>query len=111
MSRYKDKYFKFSMLNKPLNNSIEQKGYDKGYRAGYIAGEAHVIDTTFNMFAYTLTYKTGYSTKRIQQLLHDLYFNIDSYRTGQLNAEDYQAICEELSKKNLTLEEILKDIK
>lgn len=107
-------------MNRAERRRQEQLGVNKAhimeqyrkeaYDAGWHDGLCHEIEITFNMLAYTLTYKTGYSTARIKQLLHDLYFNLDSYRTEHLDANDYQVICKELESKGLTFHEIMKDI-
>ena len=90
--------------------SIFQRYREDAYNQGWHDGMFHELDITFNMLAYTLTYKTGYSTKRIKELLHDLYNNIDSYRTQHLTPEDYDTICNELAEKGMTLSEIMKTI-
>lgn len=92
------------------NEKVLKRCYQQAYDDGYKAGMYNEIEITYNLLAYTLTYKTGYSTKRIKQLLHDLYFNIDSFRTGQLSPNDYDTICAELEKKGLVFGETMKDI-
>jgi hypothetical protein len=83
---------------------------EEAYSQGYMAGMAHEIEVTFNMLAYTLTYKTGYSKARIQELLRTAYLHIDSFRTNQLTPDDYDSICKELEEKGLSLSEIMKTI-
>lgn len=61
--------------------SVMEKYRREAYEAGWHDGMNHELEITFNILSYTLTYKTGYSKKRIKQLLHDLYFNVDSFRT------------------------------
>lgn len=90
--------------------SIYQRYREDAYNQGWHDGMAHELEITFNILAYTLTYKTGYSTKRIKELLHDLYNNVDSFRSGHLTPEDYDTICKELEEKGLTLHEIMKTI-
>ena len=91
--------------------SIYQRYREDAYNAGWFDGMRHEVEITFNMLAYTLSYKTGYSTKRLKELLHALYNNIDSYRTNHLTPEDYDIICKELADKGMTLSEIMKTIK
>ena len=83
---------------------------EEAFSAGYMAGMAHEIEVTFNMLAYTLTYKTGYSKARIKELLRTAYLHIDSFRTNQLTPDDYDEICKELEEKGLSLSEIMKTI-
>ena len=110
MSRYNDINFKYTKTSS-VSNSIEEKGYRKGFKEGYIQGELHVIETTFNLMAYTMNYKLGFGKKRLFELLRAIYLNIDSFRSGQLSKEDYIEIQNELKEKGITLEEILNTIK
>lgn len=72
--------------------SVMQKYRDEAYEQGYKAGQKSVVDITFYMVAYTLTYKTGYSKQRIRELMEAIYNNIDAYRTEHLSPEDYEEI-------------------
>ena len=83
---------------------------EEAFSAGYMAGMAHEIEVTFNMLAYTLTYKTDYPKEKIQELLRTAYLHIDSFRTHQLLPEDYDTICKELEEQNISLSEIMKTI-
>jgi hypothetical protein len=83
---------------------------EEAYSQGYRDGMAHEIEVTFNMLAYTLTYKTGYSKAKIQELLRTAYLHIDSFRTNQLTPDDYDTICKELEGKGISLSAIMKTI-
>jgi len=109
MGRYNNSNFRYTKTSS-VSNSIEEKGYRKGFKEGYVQGELHVIETTFNMMAYTMNYKLGFGKKRLQELLRTCYLNIDSFRTGQLSAEDYLEICKELEEKGITLGNVLETI-
>ena len=50
------------------------------------------------MTAYVINYKLGLGRKRLPQLMNDIMFNIDCFRTGHLAKEDYQIIKEEMKK-------------
>ena len=90
--------------------TIMERYRKEAYDAGWHDGMNHELEITFNILSYTLTYKTGYSKKRIKQLLHDLYFNIEAFRTNHLTPQDYDTICKDLEKDGITLHEILKEI-
>lgn len=72
--------------------SIMQRYGKEAYDSGYAQGARSVIEITFYMVAYTLSYKTGYSKTRIREIVNSIYDNIDAYRTGHLNPEDYDEI-------------------
>lgn len=72
--------------------SIMQQYRKEAYDAGFDAGARSVVEITFYMTCYTLTYKTEYSKEQIQELARAIYNNIDSYRTGQLGPADYDEI-------------------
>lgn len=107
-------------MNRAERRSQERAGVDtrnimeqyrqEAYSQGYMAGMAHEIDVTFNMLAYTMTYKTGYSKAKIKELLRTAYLHIDSFRTHQLLPEDYDAICDELKDEGLSIEKIMETI-
>lgn len=94
-----------------INQSTIMERYRKeAYDAGYMAGMTHEIEVTFSMLAYTLSYKTDFSDEKIKELLRTTYLHIDSFRTHQLEIEDYDTICNELKEKGLSLSEIMKTI-
>lgn len=72
--------------------SVMERYRQEAYDLGYKAGQRDVIDITFYMVAYTLTYKTGYSKQKIGELVQAIYNNIDAYRTEHLTPEDYKEI-------------------
>lgn len=90
--------------------NIMEQYRQEAYSAGYMAGMAHEIEVTFNMLAYTLSYKTDYPKEKIQELLRTAYLHIDSFRTHQLLPEDYDTICKELEEQGTSLTAIMKTI-
>ena len=68
------------------------------YEAGFKSGMKHVVEITFYMVAYTLNYKLGFGRKRLQEIMLNIYNNIDSYRTGHLSTDDYDTIKAEIEK-------------
>jgi len=65
-------------------DEVMQQGIDKGIH--------NTISMVLYMTAYTLNYKLGFGKKRLIRIMTDIYNNIDSYRTGQLDPNDYKEI-------------------
>ena len=65
-------------------DEVMQQGIDKGIH--------DTISMVLYMTAYTLNYKLGFGKKRLIRIMTDIYNNIDSYRTGQLDPNDYKEI-------------------
>lgn len=63
---------------------VMQQGIEKGIQ--------NTISMVMYMTAYTLNYKLGFGKKRLIRIMTDIYNNIDSYRTGQLDPNDYKEI-------------------
>ena len=72
--------------------NYRKDAYDEGYKAGMRS----VVEITLYMVAYTLSYKLEIPKEEIQQIIKAIYNNIDSYRTGQLSADDYDVIVEQM---------------
>lgn len=72
--------------------SIMQKYRKDAFDEGYKMGSRHIIEIVFYMVAYTIQYKLGFGTKRLQAIMKAIYNNVDSYRTGQLEPKDYDEI-------------------
>lgn len=79
--------------------SILQKYRQDAFNEGYDMGARGIVEITFYLTAYTLSYKTGFSKKRLRELMNSIYLNIDSFRTGQLVPQDYDTIVEEMNEK------------
>lgn len=75
-----------------------EKYRKEAYDEGYTMGMRSVVEITFYMTAYTLTYKTGYSKARLREIMQAVYNNIDSYRSGHLTPQDYDTIVEQIEK-------------
>lgn len=69
-----------------------QKYRDEVMQQGIEKGIQNTISMVLYMTAYTLNYKLGFGKKRLIRIMTDIYNNIDSYRTGQLNPSDYKEI-------------------
>lgn len=65
-------------------DEVMQQGIDKGIH--------DTISMVLYMTGYTLNYKLGFGKKRLIRIMTDIYNNIDSYRTGQLDPNDYKEI-------------------
>ncbi len=78
--------------------SIMEKYRKEAYDEGYTMGMRNVVDITFYMTAYTLSYKTGYSKARIREIMQAVYNNIDSYRSGHLTPQDYDTIVHQMEE-------------
>lgn len=65
-------------------DEVMQQGVDKGIH--------NTISMVLYMTAYTINYKLGFGKKRLIRIMTDIYNNIDSYRTGQLDPNDYKEI-------------------
>jgi len=93
-------------MNRAERRRREQRGENKAhimqdyrkeaYEAGYKDGMESVVDITFYMTAYTLSYKLDLPKQEIQDLMRAVYNNIDSYRTGHLEPKDYDTIVEQM---------------
>ena len=69
-----------------------QKYRDEVYQQGLQQGAKNTVSMVLYMTAYTLNYKLGFGKKRLIRIMTDIYNNIDSYRTGQLDPNDYKEI-------------------
>ena len=75
---------------------IMQTYREEAYNEGYKRGMSDIVDITFYMVAYTLSYKLEKSKEELQELMRAIYNNIDSYRTGHLEPRDYDEIVEQM---------------
>lgn len=94
-------------MNRAERRKQEQKGISKAhimqtyreeaYSEGYKRGMQDVVDITFYMVAYTLSYAIeDISKEKLQDLCRRIYNNIDAYRTGHLTPQDYDTIVEQM---------------
>ena len=67
------------------------------YEQGYKDGMDEAIEITLYMMAYTINYKLGFGRKRLQQIIHDVYNNIDAFRTEHLDKKDYEEIKKQMN--------------
>lgn len=96
-------------MNRAERRKLEKQGYSRAsimkqygseaYDAGYKAGLKDVTEIMFYLTAYTIQYKLGFGRKRLHRIMKQIFFNIDSFRTGQLEVEDYQTIKSEMQNK------------
>lgn len=96
-------------MNRSERRKLEQRGVNQAhilqqyrkeaYEAGHKDGMASVVEITFYMVAYTLSYKLDLSKEELQTLMKAIYNNIDSYRTGHLEPQDYDAIVKEMNEE------------
>lgn len=69
-----------------------QKYRDDAFNSGFKEGVNTTYMVVMNMVAYTLNYKLNLGKKRLPEIMQTIADNIDSYRTGQLDTEDYKEI-------------------
>lgn len=70
-----------------------REAYDEGYKRGM----QDVVDITFYLTAYTLSYAIdGMTNEKLQEVCRRIYNNIDSFRSGHLTPQDYDAIVEQV---------------
>lgn len=84
--------------------AIMDRRLSESYTAGYKEGMKAVSDIVYYMAAYTINYKLGFGRKRLQRIMHDIYNNIDAYRTGHLTTSDYDVIKSEMNKLGVRIE-------
>ena len=61
-------------------------------KEGEQVGVKSAIHVILYMVAYTLNYKLGFGRKRLLRIMKQIIDNIDCYRTGQLDPNDYKEI-------------------
>lgn len=88
------KYEKQGVNRKQIMDKYCEELYDQGFRDGM----RHVNECVFYMTAYTINYKLGFGEKRLKQIMHDIFNNIDAFRTGHLTKSDYQDIKSQVEK-------------
>ncbi len=84
------------------NNKMSVMGqYRKeAYDEGYARGMQDVVDITFYMVAYTLSYAIeDISKEKLQEICKRIFNNIDAYRTGHLTPKDYDEIVRMLEEE------------
>jgi hypothetical protein len=69
-----------------------QRYREDTFNTGFKEGVNSTYCVVMNMVAYSLNYKLNLGKKRLPELMKTIADNIDSYRTGQLDAEDYKEI-------------------
>lgn len=85
------------------NKAIMDRTLSESYTAGYKEGMKAVSEIVYYMAAYTINYKLGFGRKRLQKIMHDIYNNIDAYRTGHLTTSDYDVIKSEMNKLGIKM--------
>ena len=71
----------------------------EAYDQGFTNGMQNVVDITFYLTAYTLSYKLELSKEELQQLMKAIYNNIDSFRSGHLEPRDYDTIVKQMREE------------
>lgn len=100
-------------MNRQERRRLEKKGVNKRvimdkyreelYEKGFKDGMRHVEECVFYMTAYTIQYKLKFGSKRLKQIMYDIFNNIDGFRTGHLSRADYETIKEEIKKMGVEL--------
>ena len=83
--------------------TVIDKSLSDEYDRGFNDGMKHVEDVVFYMTAYTIQYKLGFGNKRLCRIMHDIFNNIDAFRTGHLTKSDFATIKEEMNKLGVRL--------
>ena len=81
-----------------------QKYRDDAINSGFREGVNTTYMVVMNMVAYSLNYKLGLGRKRLPEIMKTIADNIDSYRTGQLDTEDYKEIKKIVQKLGIYLD-------
>lgn len=100
-------------MNRAERRRLEQKGLNKKtimdnyckelYEKGFQDGMRHVEEVIFYMTAYTLQSRLEFGPKRLQRIMWQIFNNIDCYRTGHLEPQDFLTIKEEMRKLGINL--------
>ena len=81
-----------------------QKYRDDAFNSGFKEGVNTTYCVVMNMVAYSLNYKLNLGKKRLPEIMQTIADNIDSYRTGQLDSEDYKEIKKIVQKLGIYLD-------
>lgn len=76
---------------------------EKAYQKGVTDGMKESVEIVFYMTAYTINYKLGFGAKRLQQIMFDIYNNIDAFRTEHLEKIDYAEIKKQMNKLGVVI--------
>jgi CRISPR/Cas system CSM-associated protein Csm2 small subunit len=74
-------------------------------KEGEQVGVKSAIHVILYMVAYTLNYKLGFGRKRLLRIMKQIIDNIDCYRTGQLDPNDYKEIIKMMNELGFKVEE------
>ena len=74
-------------------------------KEGEQVGVKSAIHVILYMVCYTLNYKLGFGRKRLMRIMGQIIDNIDSYRTGQLDHNDYLEIIKICNKLGFRMED------
>ena len=96
-------------------NRKERRNYEKKYGAtpllekvkqdGINQGRKEAMDLILTMVAYTIDYKLELDNDKLIQIMNDIMFNIDAYRTDHLTYKDFVEIKKELAEKGIIIKE------
>jgi len=81
-----------------------QRYRDDAYQVGFKEGVNATYAVVMNTVAYTLNYKLNLGKKRLPEIMQFIADNVDSFRTGQLDPDDYKEIKEIVKKLGVVLE-------
>ena len=104
LSRQQERKLRRKIEKQNSKNALDIKN-DNKYKLGHREGMFEAIDITFYMTAYTLNYKLGFGKKRLAEIMSAIYNNIDAFRTGHLQPNDYKVIKDEVHKLGITMKE------
>lgn len=82
-------------INTMTNNDLYERGFNDGMRKA--------VEITFYMTADAINYKLGFGRKRLQRIMYSIYNNIDSFRTGHLEPNDFETIKNGVEKLGVKL--------
>ena len=81
-----------------------QKYRDDAFNAGFKEGVNATYAVVMNTVAYTLNYKLNMGRKRLPEMMKFIADNVDSFRTGQLDSDDYKEIKKKVQKLGIYLD-------
>ena len=81
-----------------------QKYRDDAFNAGFKEGVNTTYAVVMNTVAYTLNYKLNLGRKRLPEMMKFIADNVDSFRTGQLDSDDYKEIKKKVQKLGIYLD-------
>lgn len=81
-----------------------QRYREEAIKEGEQTGVKSAINVILYMTCYTINYKLGFGRKRLLRIMSQIIENIDCYRTGQLDPNDYKEIVRMMNELGFSVE-------